>query len=49
MSVKFTMGSVALALLMGMSSAADAREQFQLRIDRDGAQFGASLNPRQHG
>ena len=48
-SVKFTMGSLVLMLLIGMSGAADARGQFQLRIDRDGVQFGGSLDPRQHG
>jgi hypothetical protein len=49
MNVKFAAGGVALALLIGMSGAADAGEQFQLRIDTDGVQFGASLDPRQHG
>ena len=49
MNVKFTMGGVVLALLIGMRGTADAREQFQLRIDRDGVQFGAALDPRQHG
>src|SRR5476649_2424081 len=49
MHVKFTMGAVVLTLLIGMSGAADARGQFQLRIDKDGVQFGGSLDPRQHG
>ena len=49
MNVKFTMGSVALTLLIGMSGVADARGQFRLRIDKDGVQFGGSLDPRQHG
>jgi hypothetical protein len=49
MNVKFTMGSLVLTLLIGMSGAADARAQFQLRIDKDGVQFGPSLDPRQHG
>ncbi len=40
---------MALTLLTGMSSAADAREQVQVRIDKNGVQFGASLDPRQHG
>jgi hypothetical protein len=49
MNLKFAMGGVALTLLIGMSGAADAGDQFQLRIDKDGVQFGASLDPRQHG
>lgn len=49
MNMKFTLGSLALTLVIGMSGAADARAQFQLRIDRDGVQFGGSLDPRQHG
>jgi hypothetical protein len=40
---------VAIALLMGMSREVDALGQLQLRIDKDGVQFGASLDPRQHG
>ena len=48
MTVKFTMGSVVLVLLIGMSGAADAG-QFQLRFNKDGLQFGPSLDPRQHG
>jgi hypothetical protein len=47
--VKFTMGTVVLTLLAWMGGAADARAQFRLRIDKDGVQFGASLDPRQHG
>lgn len=49
MNVTFTTGSLVLTLLIGMSGAAEARGQFQLRIDKDGVQFGASLDPRQHG
>ena len=48
MHVKFT-GSLVLTLLIGMSGSADARGQFQLRFDTNGLQFGASLDPRQHG
>lgn len=46
-NVKYVMGS--LILLIGISGAADARGQFQLRIDKDGVEFGGSLDPRQHG
>ena len=46
--VKFTMG-LALALLIGIGGAANARGQVQIRIDKHGLQFGASLDPRQHG
>jgi hypothetical protein len=49
MNVTFTMGSLVLTLLIGLSGAADAREQAPFRIDKNGVQFGASLDPRQHG
>jgi hypothetical protein len=49
MNVKLATGGVALMFVMGMSSAIAARGQVQLRIDKDGVQFGASLDPRQHG
>ena len=49
MNVKFTMGGAVLALLIGTGGAVKAADQFQLRIDRDGVQFGAALDPRQHG
>jgi hypothetical protein len=48
-NTKFTVAGIGLTLLIGMSGAADARGQFQLRIDKDGVQYGASLDPRQHG
>jgi hypothetical protein len=48
-NVKLTMASVVLTLLVAMCGAADAGGQFQLRIDKDGVQFGASLDARQHG
>jgi hypothetical protein len=35
---------------LGMSATADARgSQFQIAIDKDGVQFGPSLDPRRHG
>jgi hypothetical protein len=49
-NMKFAAGSLALAFLMGMSATADARgPQFQIAIDKDGVQFGPSLDPRRHG
>jgi hypothetical protein len=48
LNMKFTVGAV-LTLLIGTSGAASAHEQIQLRVDRDGVQDGASLDPRQHG
>jgi hypothetical protein len=49
--MKVAIGSLALTtLLIGTSGTADARgSQLQLSIDKDGAQFGPSLDPRQHG
>jgi hypothetical protein len=48
--MKFAAASLALTFSMGMSGTADARgSQFQLNIDKDGVQFGPSLDPRQHG
>ena len=51
MNMKVATGSLALtALLFGMSGTADARgSQFQVSIDKDGVQFGPSLDPRRHG
>jgi hypothetical protein len=50
MKMKFTAGSLALTFLMGMSITADARgTQFPIGIDKDGVQFGPSLDPRRHG
>src|SRR5437868_7661868 len=48
-NMRVAVGGAVLAMLMGMSGAADAQGQFQLRIDKDGVQFGPSLDPRQHG
>lgn len=48
-NVMLTLGGIAIVLVAGTAGAADARDQVQIRIDKDGAQFGASLNPRQHG
>jgi hypothetical protein len=44
-----TVGGAVVALMIGISGAAGAADQFQLRIDKDGVQFGAALDPRQHG
>jgi len=51
MKMKVAIGSLALTtLLFGTSGTAEARgSQFQLNIDKDGVQFGPSLDPRQHG
>jgi hypothetical protein len=52
MNVTHTIGSLALTLLIGtsgMTGTAQAADQLQLRIDKDGVQFGAALDPRQHG
>jgi hypothetical protein len=49
MNAKITTGSLVLAALIVMSGTADARDQFRLSIDEHGVQFGASLDPRQHG
>jgi hypothetical protein len=49
MHVKFALGTMALALLIGTTGSADARHQFQVSIDKDRVQCGASLDPRQHG
>ena len=49
MHMKFVLGTMALALLIGTAASADARHQVQVSIDKDGVQFGASLDPRQHG
>ena len=49
--MKSQSGSLALTtLLMGTSGTADARgARFQMGIDKDGVQFGPSLDPRRHG
>ena len=49
MNAKWTVAGVALTVLIGTSGTVAASGQFQLRIDKDGVQFGASLDPRQHG
>jgi hypothetical protein len=49
MYVKFVLGTMALALLIGTTESADARPQVQVSLDKDGVQFGTSLDPRQHG
>ncbi len=49
MNLKYTLGTAVLTLVVGMSGAAAARGQAQIRVDRDGVQFGPSLDPRQHG
>lgn len=49
MNVNVTIGSVVLTILIGMSGVANARGPSQIRIDKNGVQFGASLDPRQHG
>jgi hypothetical protein len=49
MHMKIATGSAVLALLIGMGGTATAGEQFQVRIDKDGVQFGPALDPRQHG
>jgi hypothetical protein len=51
MNMKFAIGGLALTtLLIGTSGTADARgSPFQIAIDKDGAQFGPSLDPRRHG
>jgi hypothetical protein len=49
MNLTHMTAGIALMLAMGTGGTAQAREQLQLRIDKDGVQFGASLNPRQHG
>jgi len=49
MNAKKATSGIALMLVMGISGGTDAREQVQVRIDKDGVQFGASLDPRQHG
>lgn len=38
-----------LAILIGTSGVTRAGDQGQYRIDKDTVQFGASLDPRQHG
>jgi hypothetical protein len=45
----FSTGGLMLVLLTGMSGVADARGQVAIRIDKGGVQFGAALDPRQHG
>ena len=49
MQMKVAMGSAVLALVIGMSGTPAAGAQFQVRVDKDGVQFGPSLDPRQHG
>lgn len=49
MKTRLTQGGVVLALLIGLSGAAAARDQYQFRVDKNGVQFGAALDPRQHG
>jgi hypothetical protein len=49
-NMKCIAGSLAFAFVVGMSATADARApQFQIAIDKDGVQFGPSLDPRRHG
>ena len=50
MNIKLAAGSLALMVLMGMSGAAAAPgAPFRITVDRDGVQFGPSLDPRRHG
>jgi hypothetical protein len=51
MKMKVAIGGLALTtLLFGTNGTADARgSQFPVSIDKDGVQFGPSLDPRRHG
>ena len=42
-------GAAVLAILIGTSRMTTAGDQFRPTPDKDGAQFGASIDPRQHG
>ena len=49
MNATCAVGGLVAMLLMGRSVAAGPPDGFKLKMDRDGVQFGASLDPRQHG
>jgi hypothetical protein len=49
MHMKYAVGTTALALLVATTGVVKAQGQAQIRIDRDGVQFGPSLDPYRHG
>ena len=49
MNTMLTTGALLLVLLTGFGATAEARGQVAIRIDKNGVQFGAALDPRQHG
>jgi hypothetical protein len=49
MHVKFVLGTMALALLIGTPGSADTRHEVQVSLEKDGVQSGASLDSRRHG
>jgi hypothetical protein len=49
MQLKYIIGTTALALVVGTTGVAATRNQAQIRVDRDGVQFGPSLDPHRHG
>ncbi len=49
MHMKYAIGTTVLALLVATTGVVKAKEQAQIRIDRDGVQFGPSLDPYRHG
>jgi hypothetical protein len=47
--IKITTGCLVLTLVVAVSGAAAAGPQYRPRVDADGRQYGASLDPRAHG
>jgi hypothetical protein len=49
MHMKYAIGTTMLALVVASTGVVKAQGQEQIRIDRDGVQFGPSLDPHRHG
>jgi hypothetical protein len=49
MQMKYAIGTTVLALAVATTGVVKAQGREQIRIDRDGVQFGPSLDPHRHG